>query len=446
MAFNELAQALLAEREMMQSRNPWLMAGQALQQYQPWVEGEEYDKVGTPIASFLTGLGGSFANTYGQQQVDSEYNQLAQALAGGDSSGLQSSLARSLFETEKLSRERDLKDSKEKAFYNALGQNPHEAPAIHAAFGKEAPGGTAPVEVDNQIEARPLNAGPDFGVPSLEEVYRQTFAAHRKAGVPRVQAAAEASKAVEDARKRSRDLYGNRLADQAQTIADTEKIVMLGKEGIEKAGVTGSGLASMWEKGLAMASDILPGQPFPEAERQSAGDKNLELTRNLGAAINRIVGSGALSNMESQALFATAMSPTNARSQNEAILRNYQNGLAIMKEHQSFMNYFIDKTGSNPEAAQSLWELYKQDNPIVVQNQNGDFVVNEQRQPWQTYDFRTAYQQYMAGERSVAQAPQQMPRFGQQPQAQQGYSEQELSAAGYSPRDIQALRQKGLVR
>jgi NADH:ubiquinone oxidoreductase subunit len=119
--------------------------------------------------------------------------------------------------------------------------------------------------------------------------------------------------------------------------------------------------------------------------------------------INRIEGTGALSNIESQALWATAMSPENPRPRNEVILQGYKNGLEIMKEHQAFMNYFIDKTGGNPDLAQTMWNLYKKENPIVVKDKTGSFVINKSRNPWQKFDFGTAYKNFISGEAGAPQ-------------------------------------------
>lgn len=236
------------------------------------------------------------------------------------------------------------------------------------------------------------DVGPNLGVPNLRDYELQRYRENLAAGMSSSQAAISARADVEDRRKRTKDLFGDKLAKEAETIGQMEDLINKGREGIAKAGMTGSGVASTYEQVLA----TFPGL-FPEAAVQSAGDKLLTLTQNIGAMANRIVGSGAMSDFETKALFATAMSPDSPRPQNEAVLRSYENGLAIMKEHQNFINHFMERTGGNPDRAQMLWDIYRKQNPILVQNARGEVVVNPNRSPWQTFDFDSAYRQYMTG-------------------------------------------------
>jgi len=249
--------------------------------------------------------------------------------------------------------------------------------------------------------------GPRLPLKSFDDIHNETFQRRLQAGEPKIQAATSAERATNDVRARNRALVGDSLKEEKDSISTAEDIIRKGEEGILKAGNTGNSLANFYTNAVATLAPILPGEQT-EAKEKSAGDTLLSQTQNLGAMLNRIKGSGALSDMESKALFATAMSPGKNKTQNAAILQQYKNGLALMKEHSSFMSYVMDQYGGSPEKAQQLWEIYKTDHPIIKPNSKGEYVVNTSRMPWQKYDFDSAYQRAMSGETSqtpVAAAP-----------------------------------------
>jgi hypothetical protein len=258
-----------------------------------------------------------------------------------------------------------------------------------------APSGVAQAPVQTTVEDT-TDYGPKLPLKSVRQIELATFDENVAKGMKREQAGVSSRERADDIRKRNKALVGDSLKDERDAIANAEDIIRKGEEGILKAGQTGNPLASWYEKSVATLAPILPGDQA-EAKEQAAGDKALELTQNLGAAINRLKNSGALSDFESKALFATAMSPNNTPEQNKLILRYYRNGLAVAKEHQSFMNYVMDKYDGNPEMAQQLWEIYKDSNPVLKANEKGEYTLNEKRTPWQKYDFDTAYKAYMGG-------------------------------------------------
>jgi len=241
--------------------------------------------------------------------------------------------------------------------------------------------------------------GPDLGVPGLDQVEAQLYRQQIAEGKPATQAAVSARETVSNMRKQAKDIYGKQMGEEANTIAQMEEIIRKGQEGMQTAGNTGSSLASGYEKLVATLAPILPGSQ-EEAQRQAAGDALLDQTKQLGATMNRIVGSGAMSDFETKALMKTAMGSDKPNATNEAIFKQYQIGLGVVKEHNDFMNYFMEKTGSNPERAQTLWELYKRANPIVTE----DGQLNSNRTPWQKFDFTGAYGNFMSG--GQPQAPQ----------------------------------------
>lgn len=252
------------------------------------------------------------------------------------------------------------------------------------------PAATAPIE---EMPETLTDYGPKLGVPSVDEITNSVFKRKRAMGVPATQAEVSARDAAEALRKRSRLLIDPVLKDEAEKISGIEKLVSKGEQGLAKAGETGRWGASGYEK---LVSAWAPWRT-PEADRQVAGDQDLEDTKNLSVAINKITGTGALSDMESRVLFGSGMGSDKPRAANEELLQNYKTGLAAAKEHNSFLSYFADKTGGNPEQAQQLWELYKKDNPVVVIDKNGDSTINTKRTPWQQFDFPGAYKDYISG-------------------------------------------------
>lgn len=265
-----------------------------------------------------------------------------------------------------------------------------------------------PIQESQPIAEKPASLtdlGPDLGIPGMQEMEKQLFQENINTGMPPTQAGASARTAVNDMRARAKGLYGDKLAKEADQISKLEEIIRLGEEGMAKAGTTGSKLASLYEKGVSFAAPWAT----PEADRQVAGDEALNQTKQLGAMANRIVGSGPLSDFETKALFGTAMGSDKLKPENEVILRKYQIGLEAAKDHNSFMNYFMDRTGGNPQMAQQYWDLYKAENPVVIKDPNtGDAIINEARTPWQQFDFQGAYKDFMTGNKRTV-APSDMP-------------------------------------
>lgn len=256
---------------------------------------------------------------------------------------------------------------------------------------------TSPLSVTNESVSVPQSTtgGPNLGVKTLEQISRDIYRTKINEGVPPTQAEVSARDTVDSLRKQAKAFLGDKIVEDSKMADDIEDLILKGKEGLAKAGVTGFPGSSTYE----FAASYLPWAE--EAKTQAEGDKLLELTKNLGAKANRIVGTGALSNMESKALFGTAMSPSNTPEQNQAILRGYEIGLERIKSRNDFFNFFIDSTGGNPQLAKTYWELYSKANPLVTQEPDGTMRLNTERTPWQTFDFQNAYKDYLSG-KSVA--------------------------------------------
>ena len=324
-----------------------------------------------------------------------------------DAREFQQDLLKSMF-----GKQLDEQGANRQAALKTILENPAKAAKLERmipGFFKSVTGQDLPFAAE---DAQPVpdmpaanQSGPKLGVPSLSDIYKKNFQEKIDLGVPDVQAATAARDEANQLRAQSKELYSKPLAEEADSIAKAEDLIRKGKEGIAKAGNTGSALASKYEKAVSTLAPILPWDTS-DAETKAAGDALLNQTQQLGAMLNRIKGTGALSDFETKALYSTALSPTQVPSANQAILQQYKNGLEIMKDHQSFMNYFLDATGGNPQMAQTYWDLYKKENPIVAPDGKGGYRVNENRTPWQKFDFENAYKRYLQGGASTAKSDQ----------------------------------------
>jgi hypothetical protein len=389
-AYSQLAQTLMNARQGAYNRNPYLTGSQLLEGTQTTTPYGGAAK--SIIQGLLAGYGMKTANEENQAIQKDVFN----AVKSGDFNSLMqdpnmSDMGTAL-QLQQLGADQAVR---REMLMKGLKLNDDGSVSPVEGFG-EAVTANERAKIPRLPTAMPdsgSSAGPDLGVPGLDIVEKQLFAENVNSGMPPIQAAASAREAVSNMRKQSKDLYGKRMGEEADTIAQMEEIIRKGKQGMEMAGNTGSGLASAYEKTVATLAPFLPGSQ-EEAQRQAAGDTLLDQTKQLGAQMGRIVGSGAMTDFETRALMNTAMGSDKPNASNEVILQQYQNGLGIMKEHNDFMNYFMEKTGSNPQRAQSLWELYKRENPIVTE----DGQLNPNRKPWQQFDFKGAYSNFMRGE------------------------------------------------
>ena len=391
--------------------------------------------IATALTGLLGGVAQGYSDDYQTRAKDAFANQVLGNIYGKPvSADNESILGSKLFKVAdensalfKVAQQQDLADfgkelyKQDNAALNtikanvikAIADNPRDAQRILSSLPPDLADKIG-INIPARKEEAPIvtpkaepDIGPDLGLKSLPDIENELFQQKLEAGVPAIQASASARSDVEDRRKRAKELMGAKLSETNDSIGQAEDIIRKGREGILKAGKTGSSIASTYEAALSYFPNL-----FPEAARQAEGDQLLKLTQNLGASLNRLKGSGALSDFESKALFETAMSPTRTVPQNEAVLRGYENGLAALKEYQGFTDYFLTKTAGNPDMASTLWQLYKQDNPIVVQDPNtGDYVINQNRTPWQKYDFKDAYKQFLTGERPT-QANQPVEQIG----------------------------------
>lgn len=233
--------------------------------------------------------------------------------------------------------------------------------------------------------------GPDLGVPTLSQIYNDTYQEALAQGEGSVQASIKARELTDSLRKQQKASLGESLKDMDKKISDLETLVSKAEEGISKAGNTGSKVASMYEKAV---STLVPWST-PEADRQAAGDMKLREVQAATVAATRFPG--AMSDPDREFLLSAAIGADQPKASNENALKGYKVALENAKEYRRFMDYFVEKTGGNPSRAQTLWDLYKTENPLTVKNPaTGDTLLNENRTRWEDFDFANAYKNRMS--------------------------------------------------
>jgi hypothetical protein len=116
-----------------------------------------------------------------------------------------------------------------------------------------------------------------------------------------------------------------------------------------------------------------------------AGDTLLDSLAQKGIALNRVAGSGALSDFESRALFNAFLSKDKTPAENQAILDKIIRTKAVNDEYLSFKENWINTFGSD-QGSEIAWQGYKKVAPILVPDQQGQLQFNPMRKPWQEFD------------------------------------------------------------
>lgn len=152
---------------------------------------------------------------------------------------------------------------------------------------------------------------------------------------------------------------------------------------IKKAGNTGGLGAGVKRFGDSVLS-IIPGLG-DAADQRMAGDTLLDSLAQKGIALNRVAGSGALSDFESRALFDAFLSKNKTPEQNAAILDKIVRTKTVNDEYLNFKENWINTFGSD-QGSDVAWQGYKKVAPILVPNQQGELQFNPMRRPWQEFD------------------------------------------------------------
>ena len=290
--------------------------------------------------------------------------------------------------TRKRLEEQDMQKLKSKAKLEILGDLLTKSPELAA----ETLGIDIPQEEPFEPESVTLDGqGPDLGVPTAKEVYDSIYIdARKRLGSPPAQADIKARELTENMRKQSKALIEDKIVESVDLLKNLENVVNITEEGILKAGNTGVWGSSGYE---ALAS-VLPWAK--EAQRQAEGDISLTKAGDVLAAANR--APGAQSDFELQRLLSTAPGPDKSVAVNKSILQNYKLALKSAKEKQAFLEYFAEKAAGNPSRVETLWSLYREQNPLtILDKETGEYKENTRRKRWQDFDFKAAYAGNLSG-------------------------------------------------
>jgi hypothetical protein len=235
--------------------------------------------------------------------------------------------------------------------------------------------------------------GPNLGIPSISEVFDAKYKEALNRGQDSLRASTYASDSVDSLRKQSKALIGDKIVSGAELIKNLEDLVNTTEQGIATAGVTGIPGASAYE---SMAS-ILPWAD--EAKMQAAGDIKL---KEAGSAVSLTKKApGAQSDFELKRLLSIAPGPDKSMAENESLLNGYKLALQSAKEKQAFLEYYSEKAAGNPARVETLWDLYREKNPLtILDKKTGEVKPNPAREPWQKFDFKSAYIDSLAGKTS----------------------------------------------
>lgn len=202
---------------------------------------------------------------------------------------------------------------------------------------------------------------------TLAEMQRKAVLEGLSLGLPGGAAQEYAAKKVGNLTKDASSAYKD-IEDKRAKAQQLANYVEEAKNAITLAGNTGG-----FAPGLKRAGDYVLG-----ATDKMQGDVLLDKLSQESLAMNRIAGSGAMSDFESKALFGAGINKDRTPQENTALLGNLERVAAITKEHADFLDNYLQTYG-HTQGAQQAWESLKAANPIVIKDQSGQLVVNPNR-------------------------------------------------------------------
>lgn len=145
---------------------------------------------------------------------------------------------------------------------------------------------------------------------------------------------------------------------------------------IQGAGDTG-GIGGMGAGLQNMASAIFQ----PQKARST------EMLDTLGSqfmAMNRVAGTGSVSDFEAKQYLRAGVSSANEPEVNQEIIRRMSYLNELDKQKADFLETYKASKGTI-EGADSIWRNYVQSNPALVKDQSGNLVENTNRPDWKTW-------------------------------------------------------------
>lgn len=165
------------------------------------------------------------------------------------------------------------------------------------------------------------------------------------------------TKKVEDVRE---------AANQALQMADTAQL------GIEGAGETGGllgGVRNLASKAAALVN--------PEQQQKQASQTLLDSVRP--QIVQTMRSPGAISDFESRMLIGAGPSSSNTPEANAEIVSKIRGVAQLNNEYADYLDWYRERMGT-VTGADKVWQSYKKDNPLVLQDESGKGSFNTDRQ------------------------------------------------------------------
>jgi soluble lytic murein transglycosylase-like protein len=118
--------------------------------------------------------------------------------------------------------------------------------------------------------------------------------------------------------------------------------------------------------------------------QKNIATKNMDALGAQFMAMNRVAGTGSVSDFEAKQYLRAGVSSANEPETNKEIIRKMGYLNELDKQYADFLETYKGDKGTL-EGADSIWRKYVQDNPALVKDQSGNFVENAKRPDWKTW-------------------------------------------------------------
>lgn len=204
--------------------------------------------------------------------------------------------------------------------------------------------------------------------------------------------------AYERASQRFKSLLGQedrgtkKIEDLTKSTQSVDALINSANSYIEGAGDTGG------KGGVGAGIQNLAASIFQPDK--AVATRNLD---SLGAqfmGMNRVAGTGAVSDFEAKMYLRAGVSSANEPETNREVLRRLGYLNELDKQYADFLDTYKGEKGTL-EGADSIWRKYVQSNPALIKDKQGNFVENANRPDWKTWISGAKQDQAKAYEDSV---------------------------------------------
>jgi hypothetical protein len=98
----------------------------------------------------------------------------------------------------------------------------------------------------------------------------------------------------------------------------------------------------------------------------------------------RVPGSGATSDKETEMFLKSGVTNTKTPGQNKALIEKAKNLASLQQDYADFLDFYREKY-QTATGAQKIWEQYKQQNPIFINDDSGELNWNSGRASWEEW-------------------------------------------------------------